>query len=787
MLFDLPKEQSSIIKVIGIGGGGCNAVNHMFQQGIRDVNFVICNTDAQALEASPVPNRIQLGPELTKGRGAGSHPHMGQQATLESVMEIRDLMEKNTEMVFITAGMGGGTGTGGAPVVAQIAREMEILTVAIVTLPFSFEGRKRVEQARQGIAELKKHVDSIIVIVNDKIREVYGNQTFSEAFSRADDVLATAARGIAEIITIPGYVNVDFEDVKTVLRDSGVAIMGSGRAGGDNRAIDAVEAALSSPLLNDTNIQGARHVLLNITSGSHEVRMDEISEITEYVQQAAGNDSDIIWGNCFDEALGDELTVTVIATGFEVHDRMPGLFANPANVVEKVSLEESRPSTEPQSDARPAVAPSSQDPLPEDNLSPRLSSEGAQPGDQANATVRTIDLHVPVVSGSAPESEAVLLSGLLPFAQDPDSVLEEEPGIARLAPSAMSGETVGRAPLAPPPVAAAPQAEVPDPAQMSMPFTEEVPVAVQPVASASDRPLQPPVGDLMIDPLEDDEDERLDDDDWDDEEGDLDEDDDFLDDEDHDDLDFDDSAEGNSVIWEVSQPAPAAEKTSSPDAQPAPAQQPVYQVTSQPAQEPAAQNAQPVKPPIRLPSGIGKTVYPDGPLAVPPIGPQRTAAQGSQPDQPQQSARPEPPKAQPSQPDQPQQSARPEPPKAQPPKRPHSREEIEPYLSPATPEPGNKAHLGPDAEPAFPISAMSDAEREELIRREERRRRLRMLSMRTGGSLEEKEAVPAFVRAGVKLHDVPHSSDEPQSRYHLVEGKDGLVYKPNTYLHDKAD
>ncbi len=265
MLFDLPKEQSSIIKVIGIGGGGCNAVNHMFRQGINDVNFVICNTDAQALEASPVPNRIQLGPELTKGRGAGAHPEKGQAATLESVKEVKELMERNTEMVFITAGMGGGTGTGGAPVIARIAREMGILTVAIVTLPFSFEGKKRIAQAHKGIAELKDQVDSIIVIVNDKIREVFGDLVFSEAFARADDVLTTAAKGIAEIITIQGYVNVDFEDVKTVLRDSGVAIMGIGKAGGDNRAIDAVEAALSSPLLNDTNIHGARHVLLNIT------------------------------------------------------------------------------------------------------------------------------------------------------------------------------------------------------------------------------------------------------------------------------------------------------------------------------------------------------------------------------------------------------------------------------------------------------------------------------------------------------------------------------------------
>ncbi|MFT7588258.1 MAG: cell division protein FtsZ [Limisphaerales bacterium] len=317
MLFDMPQEHSAIIKVIGIGGGGCNAVNHMFRQGIRDVNFVICNTDAQALESSPVPFKVQLGPELTKGRGAGSHPEMGKEATLESMVTVKEILAQDTEMVFITAGMGGGTGTGGAPVVAKIAREMGVLTVGIVTLPFGFEGKKRVAQAHKGIAELTEHVDSIIVIVNDKIREVYGNLSFSEAFSRADDILTTAAKGIAEIITIPGYVNVDFEDVKTVLSDSGVAIMGTGTASGEKRAIEAVEAALNSPLLNDTDICGARHVLLNITSGQQEVTMDEISEITEYVQEAAGMESDIIWGNCLDEEFNDELSVTVIATGFE--------------------------------------------------------------------------------------------------------------------------------------------------------------------------------------------------------------------------------------------------------------------------------------------------------------------------------------------------------------------------------------------------------------------------------------------------------------------------------------
>ncbi len=317
MYFDIPKEQSSIIKVIGVGGGGSNAVNHMFMQGIKDVNFVICNTDQQALEMSPVPNKIQLGPSLTKGRGAGSHPSVGQQAAMESMQEIKALLEKNTEMVFITAGMGGGTGTGGAPVVAKLAKEMGILTIGIVTVPFGFEGKRRRTQAHEGLETLKHFVDAILIVSNDKLREMFGNLAWNEAFAKADDILTTAAKGIAEIITVPGYVNVDFEDVKTVLRDSGLAIMGSGSAEGENRALEAVSVALESPLLNDNDIRGARNILLNISSGSKAVLMDEIASITDYVQEAAGNDCDIIWGNCTDESLGEKIMVTVIATGFE--------------------------------------------------------------------------------------------------------------------------------------------------------------------------------------------------------------------------------------------------------------------------------------------------------------------------------------------------------------------------------------------------------------------------------------------------------------------------------------
>ena len=317
--FDLPKEQSSIIKVIGIGGGGSNAVNHMYEQGIRGVNFVICNTDSQAMDLSTIPNKIRLGPSLTSGLGAGSDPSVGRMAAEESHEEIRSILEKNTKMVFITAGMGGGTGTGGAPVVAKIAKEMGILTVGIVTTPFFFEGRRKLSQAKEGIDDLRQNVDSIIIISNDKIREIYGNLTRSEAFAKADNILAIAARSISEIITFPGKINVDFADVKYVMKDSGVAIMGAGTAEGQDRALRAIEMALSSPLLNDNNIRGAKKILLNITSGveKSQITIDEISDITDYVLEACGQDTDIIFGTCDEPALGDKLTVTVIATGFE--------------------------------------------------------------------------------------------------------------------------------------------------------------------------------------------------------------------------------------------------------------------------------------------------------------------------------------------------------------------------------------------------------------------------------------------------------------------------------------
>lgn len=314
------KEKSSIIKVIGVGGGGGNAVNHMYKQGITGVDFIICNTDAQALELSPIPNKVQLGASLTEGMGAGSIPEVGKNSAIENIDDIKQMLGANTKMLFITAGMGGGTGTGASPIIAKAAREMDILTVGIITTPFSFEGKRRKMQAEEGMEELKKYVDSFLVISNDRLRQIFGNLTLGSAFAQADDILTTAAKGIAEIITLPGYINVDFKDVRTVMKDSGVSIMGSSAAEGENRALKAVEGALSSPLLKDNEIEGARYILLNISSGEKEVTMDEVSIITDYIQEEAGLAADLIWGNCKDESLGEKLSVTIIATGFQTKD-----------------------------------------------------------------------------------------------------------------------------------------------------------------------------------------------------------------------------------------------------------------------------------------------------------------------------------------------------------------------------------------------------------------------------------------------------------------------------------
>jgi cell division protein FtsZ len=336
LTFGFKHEYNSIIKVIGVGGGGSNAVNHMYHNGITGVDFVICNTDAQALANSPVPVRIQLGVTLTEGRGAGNAPKKGEQAAIENLGEVREIFESGTKMVFITAGMGGGTGTGAAPIIAQLARDMDILTIAVVTMPSRKEGKLRYDQAREGILKLDRYVDCMLVISNENLHKVYGELPAREAFAKADDIVCTAVKGCAEIITLHGNINIDFADVNTVMRDSGVFIMGTGLAEGPNRAFDAVEDALQSPLLDSNNIYGTGNILLNIISGEEEVRMGEIGQIIDYLQQAAGDNANIIWGNGYDPSLGNKISVTIIATGFE-HD--PNPIRSSAPVTEKVTFE----------------------------------------------------------------------------------------------------------------------------------------------------------------------------------------------------------------------------------------------------------------------------------------------------------------------------------------------------------------------------------------------------------------------------------------------------------------
>jgi len=341
--FDLPKNQSNVIKVIGVGGGGSNAINHMFKQGIKGVDFIVCNTDSQALQNSPVPNKIQLGVNLTEGLGAGANPEVGQQSAIESIAEIEKMLDSNTKMVFITAGMGGGTGTGAAPVIAQLAKERDILTVGIVTIPFQFEGKVRSEQALAGVERLRKQVDSLVVINNNKLREVYGNLGFKAGFSKADEVLATASRGIAEVITHHYTQNIDLKDAKTVLSNSGTAIMGSATAAGTDRAKQAISSALDSPLLNDNKITGAKNVLLLIVSGTdeaNEITIDEIGEINDFIQSEAGFNANIIMGVGEEEALGEAISVTVIATGFNVEQQAEIVNTEPKKIIHSLEDEQ---------------------------------------------------------------------------------------------------------------------------------------------------------------------------------------------------------------------------------------------------------------------------------------------------------------------------------------------------------------------------------------------------------------------------------------------------------------
>ena len=361
MQFNIPQSSNSPIKVIGVGGGGSNAVNTMFEQGITGVDFIVCNTDAQALDISPVPRKVQLGATLTGGQGAGSLPEVGKNAAIESLDEVTGLLGSDTSMVFVTAGMGGGTGTGAAPVIAQACKERGILTVGIVTVPFMFEGRRRNQQASEGLEAMRAAVDTLLIIRNDKLRELFGNQTIRSAFANADQILCTAAKGIAEVITLTGEINVDMNDVNTVMRDSGRAIMGSGSASGQGRAQKAVSDALESPLLNDSDITGANFVLLNITFGTEEILMDEIMEITDHIQEAAGQTAEVIWGYGTDPNLGEDLCVTVIATGFDAATLdAPAQAAGPKKVWlddQVAETPEQEATTAPEAKAEPFLKP----------------------------------------------------------------------------------------------------------------------------------------------------------------------------------------------------------------------------------------------------------------------------------------------------------------------------------------------------------------------------------------------------------------------------------------------
>lgn len=384
--FDLPKEKSSIIKVIGVGGGGSNAVNHMHAQIIEGVNFIICNTDAQAIATSMVPNKVQLGPHLTQGLGAGANPEIGRQATEESLEELKAMLEVNTKMAFITAGMGGGTGTGGAPIIAKICKDLGILTVGIVTTPFSYEGKKRIQQAEDGIGRLKEYVDTLLVISNDKLRHQFGNLKMKEAFSKADNVLATAAKCITDVINSTGQINVDFADVCTVMKNGGVAILGNASANGDNRAQRAIEEALNSPLLNDNDIRGAKWILININSAEneHEFTMDEVEIIQNHLLSQAGENTDVILGLGYDNTLGDKIGITLIATGFEAKnpfDKKPAVVEEVKPKVEKIVMTLAEP--EKKAYTQPALFTEEPKPVPAPAPAP-VENVAASIGEQVN-------------------------------------------------------------------------------------------------------------------------------------------------------------------------------------------------------------------------------------------------------------------------------------------------------------------------------------------------------------------------------------------------------------------
>ncbi len=443
--FDLPKNQSSIIKVMGVGGGGSNAVNHMFREGIKGVDFIICNTDAQAMESSPVPVKIQLGANLTAGLGAGAAPSVGRNAALENSEDIRAVLEKGTKMLFITAGLGGGTGTGAAPVIAQISRELDILTVGIVTIPFNFEGRKRKQSAEEGIRQLKQNVDALLIISNDKLRLLCGDLPLSEAFKRADNVLTTAAKGIAEIITVTGYINVDFEDVKTVMKNSGVAIMGTGVAVGPNRAQLAVEEALSSPLLDNNDIEGAGNLLLYISSGKNEITMDEVTEITDFIQSKTKSTAEVIWGNGYEESLEDKISVTIIATGFDEDHKQKDPSKPVDFTVHNLYPEVQTPKVEkriiPVEPEIPFFSPEPESILPVNTL-PEIEMVSPEPQPEAAEPLRTFEFNLDFPKSEIqPEPTPALVHEFEPA----DQLKETEP-VINIVPRTVSPETISTEP-----------------------------------------------------------------------------------------------------------------------------------------------------------------------------------------------------------------------------------------------------------------------------------------------------------------------------------------------------
>ncbi|HBB57794.1 MAG TPA: cell division protein FtsZ, partial [Chitinophagaceae bacterium] len=508
--FDLPTEKSSILKVIGVGGGGSNAVNYMFNQQIEGVNFVICNTDAQALAASGIPNRVQLGPHLTQGLGAGANPDIGRQATEESLEEIRKILEVNTKMAFITAGMGGGTGTGGAPIIAKICKDLGILTVGIVTTPFAYEGKKRLQQAEEGIRQLRQQVDTLLVISNDKLRHQFGNLKMREAFEKADNVLATAARCITDVINSTGQINVDFADVCTVMRNGGRAILGHAEVAGTHRAQLAIEEALNSPLLNDNEIKGAKWILININSsrGEYEFTMDEVEVIQQYLLTRAGENTDVILGMGYDDLLGDKLGITLIATGFEHKDTTSITpFKKAAPEEEKIIMvlgEQPAPPAASTATAAPAVVAEIETPQPpapfaSASVTPAVEVEAIDPLMPRLVEEPVVEAALPVAPASSEETIIHFELSTPSSSLQPEVQIEVEPAVASVRPAAVLETDASYLAAAAAPVSAGPAAggyltrpaniyaEAPTPVAAQAP-TAVVTAVVSPAPTPADEP-----------------------------------------------------------------------------------------------------------------------------------------------------------------------------------------------------------------------------------------------------------------------------------------------------------